>query len=110
MKILVASLVRSLDSSSAALRSSAIAHASTTKGGAQYRDSQQNLAIRHGASFRNVGPQCYHVACIVSMRGEPYLPTTNTTNVPGNVGALGLGSAADGAGLSPNCAAERNTR
>ena len=45
-----------------------------------------------------------------SITTVPYLPTTNTTNVPGNVGALGLGSAADGAGLSPNCAAERNTR
>jgi hypothetical protein len=31
----------------------------------------------------------------------PYLPTTNATKVPGDVGALGLGSAADGAGLSP---------
>ena len=45
-----------------------------------------------------------------SITTVPYLPTTNTTNVPGSVGALGLGSAVDGVGLSPNCAAERNTR
>jgi hypothetical protein len=41
---------------------------------------------------------------------EYYLPTTSTTKVPGKMGARGFGVVSDGAGLSPNCAAARNTR
>src|SRR5450759_5737862 len=45
--------------------------------------------------------------CVV---GRCYLPTTRTTKVPGKMGARGFGVVSDGAGLSPNCAAARNTR